>query len=155
MIQIYCFSIIYSCSELLNSSPTKSFSLIFENQPPTMPTKLLVDLNDDVEEKTLIFRFLLQLRTAHLTGIHYKISPLGESQHFKGVSKGSPPEKKMFSFGHCPNYLSPPHSEAILELFKMKSCPKIKRNATRCNKIVLFTKIISFFGCAQNNFFPK
>ena len=21
--------------------------------------------------------------------------------------KGSPPEKKMFSFGHCPNYLSP------------------------------------------------
>ena len=24
------------------------------------------------------------------------------------VSKGSPPEKKMFSFGHCPNYLSPP-----------------------------------------------
>ena len=47
------------------------------------------------------------------------------------------------------------HSEAILELFKMKSCPKMKRNAKICEKIVLFTKIISFFGCAQNNFFPK
>ena len=49
----------------------------------------------------------------------------------------------------------PPHSEAILELFKIKSCPKIKRNASICIKIVLFTKIISVFGCAQNNFFPK
>ena len=48
-----------------------------------------------------------------------------------------------------------PHSEAILELFKIKSCPKIKRNASICIKIVLFTKIISFFGYVQNNFFPK
>ena len=23
-------------------------------------------------------------------------------------NKGTPPEKRMFSFGHCPNYLSPP-----------------------------------------------
>ena len=34
----------------------------------------------------------------------------------------------------------PSHSEAILELFKMKSCPKMKRNAAICNKIVLFRK---------------
>ena len=47
------------------------------------------------------------------------------------------------------------HSDGILELFKIKSCQKIKRNASICIKIVLFTKIISFFGYVQNNFFPK
>ena len=73
------------------------------------------------------------------------------------LNKGSHPSwnERFFVKSLHKMVTPPPHSEAILELFKMKSCPKMKRNAKICKKIVLFTKIISFFGCAQNNFFPK
>ena len=66
---------------------------------------------------------------------------------------GPPPPPSVSNGQHLA--YAPSHSEAILELFKIKSCPKIKRNASICIKIVLFTKIISFFGYVQNNFFPK
>ena len=89
------------------------------------------------------------------SGSIHTAAPLGSSDHCRQLMTSLKWPRSLIFICRSPLASSPPHSEAILELFKIKSCQKIKRNASICIKIVLFTKIISFFGYVQNNFFPK